>query len=582
LDVRLAQRLGMTFIVFLQFFFVSVSPLKAAEPSSNIRLEDFARVETMPVAIAAGINESSIQGSNITELIADSINAVIQRWPVEKILQGSRTLVIRPEIVELQLGKQALFRNSHFRFRLIMTEIDGQLIEERQFSAKANGAASVFTKGHSDSRMYTQASTAMSAYLDDLASSARERIQQAFRERIKQRITAADAGDVAEQVALGKLYSAGEELQRDATQAVMWWQRAADQGNTEAQVLLGLALATGQGVQQDDELAVLWLRKAATQGNAEAQWRLASLLDSGRGRALNSDEAEKLWLEAARQGISVAQEHVAKLRDDMKPNATALAEPPATYTSVEPQPIYGESSTSMNPLLIIAVVLILMFFTRAYVHRKTCAEALAKVDAIALSHSKALARRRNQLVTHDAYGKPLLDKWNKELSYFIDTYITPELTSKEKKLYHTYSDELVSVVMRHVHVATLQNQNSLAGLDIKDMSPTDYEALCANELRKGGWHATTTKGSGDQGVDVIAERNGVRLILQCKLYTNPVGNKAVQEAAAGRAHEAAHYAAVVSNSVFTEAAKQLARTNKIYLLHHSELAALYPSNTFWN
>jgi restriction system protein len=53
-------------------------------------------------------------------------------------------------------------------------------------------------------------------------------------------------------------------------------------------------------------------------------------------------------------------------------------------------------------------------------------------------------------------------------------------------------------------------------------------------------------------------KNNVRVVLQCKLYGGPVGNKAVQEAAAGRAHERADFGIVVTNNRYTSAAEQLA------------------------
>ena len=52
-------------------------------------------------------------------------------------------------------------------------------------------------------------------------------------------------------------------------------------------------------------------------------------------------------------------------------------------------------------------------------------------------------------------------------------------------------------------------------------------------MRQFGWDAHATQGSGDQGKDVIAKRDGVSSAIQCKLYSKPVGNKAVQEALAG-------------------------------------------------
>ena len=60
-----------------------------------------------------------------------------------------------------------------------------------------------------------------------------------------------------------------------------------------------------------------------------------------------------------------------------------------------------------------------------------------------------------------------------------------------------------------------------------DMKPVDFEAFCAEELRRAGWNARVTMQSRDQGVDVIADKSNVRVVLQCKLYTSPVGNKAV-------------------------------------------------------
>ncbi len=75
-------------------------------------------------------------------------------------------------------------------------------------------------------------------------------------------------------------------------------------------------------------------------------------------------------------------------------------------------------------------------------------------------------------------------------------------------------------------------------------------------------------------MDVVAEKNHVRVVLQCKLYKRPVGNKAVQEAAAARAHERANFGFVVSNSKYTQDAEQLASTNSILLLHYSDLRNL--------
>jgi hypothetical protein len=104
------------------------------------------------------------------------------------------------------------------------------------------------------------------------------------------------------------------------------------------------------------------------------------------------------------------------------------------------------------------------------------------------------------------------------------------------------------------------------------LAPLQFERRCAELLRRAGWAAKTTKGSGDQGGDVLAERNRIRLVVQCKLYTRPVGNKAVQEVFAAKHHYKARLAAVVSNQPYTPGAMAIARSTGVFLLHISDLA----------
>lgn len=102
----------------------------------------------------------------------------------------------------------------------------------------------------------------------------------------------------------------------------------------------------------------------------------------------------------------------------------------------------------------------------------------------------------------------------------------------------------------------------------------DFEFWVAEGLEQFGWTARVTKGSGDQGVDVIAERDGVSLGLQCKLYSSAVGNKAVQEAFAGAKHMGLDKAAVLTNADFTRSAKDLAVSTDVLLLSPDDIPTL--------
>ncbi len=92
------------------------------------------------------------------------------------------------------------------------------------------------------------------------------------------------------------------------------------------------------------------------------------------------------------------------------------------------------------------------------------------------------------------------------------------------------------------------------------MDGLQYENACAEYLKKHGFYnVVVTKASGDQGVDVIAEKAGHKYGIQCKYYTGAVGNKAVQEAYSGAAYYNCDKAVVMTNSTFTKSAIELAK-----------------------
>lgn len=108
----------------------------------------------------------------------------------------------------------------------------------------------------------------------------------------------------------------------------------------------------------------------------------------------------------------------------------------------------------------------------------------------------------------------------------------------------------------------------------KEISPLEFEENICLSLKKLGFRAEVTKASGDQGVDVLAEKNDIKFAIQCKLYSYPVGNKAVQEVCAGKDFYDADYGVVVTNNTYTPAAKKLDNKNEIILLNDRELEKL--------
>ena len=101
--------------------------------------------------------------------------------------------------------------------------------------------------------------------------------------------------------------------------------------------------------------------------------------------------------------------------------------------------------------------------------------------------------------------------------------------------------------------------------DIDLMDGTEFEELIAKLFKKMGYDAEVTKATGDQGVDVIATKNGFKYGIQAKCYSGQVGNSAIQEVVAGKTYYSLNKAIVVTNNFFTKSAIKLAEANGVVL-----------------
>lgn len=100
------------------------------------------------------------------------------------------------------------------------------------------------------------------------------------------------------------------------------------------------------------------------------------------------------------------------------------------------------------------------------------------------------------------------------------------------------------------------------------MTGTEFETLCGDLLQVLGYsQVSITKESGDQGADILAVRDGVRVAFQCKFYGagRSVGNKAVQEVLGGMAFYQCEKGVVITNGAFTKSARELASASGVDL-----------------
>ena len=118
-------------------------------------------------------------------------------------------------------------------------------------------------------------------------------------------------------------------------------------------------------------------------------------------------------------------------------------------------------------------------------------------------------------------------------------------------------------------------KNRAYGREFDLLEGHEFEYYCADLLMKRGFQEVeVTRGSGDYGIDILAERDGVTYAIQCKCYSAPVGVKAVQEAYAGRDYYDCMVGAVLTNQYFTQPAVEAAKKLKILLWDRGYLGSM--------
>ena len=123
-----------------------------------------------------------------------------------------------------------------------------------------------------------------------------------------------------------------------------------------------------------------------------------------------------------------------------------------------------------------------------------------------------------------------------------------------------------AVVLLAVLILYLIKRHKIRSLPMDEMEGHDFEYYCADLLKDNGFlEVEVTKGSGDFGADILAEKDGVTYAFQCKCYDKPIGVKAIQEIYAGRDYYGKMVGVVMTNQYFTQPAVELATKLNIML-----------------
>lgn len=102
-----------------------------------------------------------------------------------------------------------------------------------------------------------------------------------------------------------------------------------------------------------------------------------------------------------------------------------------------------------------------------------------------------------------------------------------------------------------------------------------FEHYCADLLKKNGFkNVEVTRGSGDHGIDILAEKDDISYAIQTKCYTGNIGNAAIQQAHTGKSIYKKDIAVVLTNRDFTPQAKEEAEMLGVKLWDREKLLSL--------
>lgn len=191
----------------------------------------------------------------------------------------------------------------------------------------------------------------------------------------------------------------------------------------------------------------------------------------------------------------------------------------------------------------------------AEIYHKNQAEKILNFEKFLLekNYMQVLIKKRHELVYKDDYGHEIFDDFFKELKKFIKI-----VSSEVVNIYKYHSIDEIKLILFDIIERNYK------------MVVKEYEVFIFNIIKTKGWDAKVVKTNGDQ-FDIIATLNQITILVRCKFSTLPVDNHAVQQVEVTKNRYMATHAIMVSNSVYTKSAKELAYSYDIKLLHHNEL-----------
>ena len=184
-----------------------------------------------------------------------------------------------------------------------------------------------------------------------------------------------------------------------------------------------------------------------------------------------------------------------------------------------------------------------------------------KVEIAKLYKAKELTLNLKELESKEI----LLKSKAEELAAYVEKMTNDLNKLREEK--GLLIENIDTLKLQQAYLPKIDTVSTLSIEYVDEMqNGLDFEKYFANILDKLGYYdIKITSSSGDFGIDITAYNDDILYGFQCKLYSNSVSNKAIQEAYSGKKHYNCNVVIVVTNNYFTEQAKKQAEETNVIL-----------------
>jgi restriction system protein len=200
-------------------------------------------------------------------------------------------------------------------------------------------------------------------------------------------------------------------------------------------------------------------------------------------------------------------------------------------------------------------------------------------------HRTALRAAKSDSMRPDRYGTMHPDGWEREKALFVRSRLSARLGEAGcQDMLPSLMPAIDTEIERQAN-ASVEPHSSASDADTGhayrataapeiDHDLSTFAVRCTSLLQDSGWKTEPGSAGTGKTIDILAERDGHKLLLQCKGGGAPVGVEAVQQVFAMKDGGRVDIAAIVSHAPFTRAAQQMASANGVHALHDDGLMQL--------